>query len=246
MGKILPGLMLALLVIATATVAAAKDTNTTDYCAGVIGDCFTPQQDRVCLLRYGERCKAIYHWKVCLHQDCEERRLADKCDSPYYFLDQRPKMLGQRDLGRPLPLQESVSARDWQCLSTHGFFCDEVANEADCQQHYNQSCGELKNWLADARERCEKNHDSDCKRIDRLVKYRPATQEEMKKLGTRLPRGGSQVRDLLFEALDIRKNDAASNARLQPVLESITGLNIGSGRAWYDCTPQRPSIIDLE
>lgn len=228
----------------TTQTSSTLDTNAQDYCDGMVGDCFAPQQDRVCLLRYGVRCKAIYHWKVCLHEQCKSDRLADKCESPFYFLQQRPAVLGLRDLGRPLPLQEAVSALDWQCLSTHGLFCDEVANEADCQQRYNQSCSQLKNWLTDARERCRNQRDGDCDALELLVKYRPATQEEMKKAGVLLPQGGLQIRDLLFESMDILKNDVAANERLQPVLERMTGLNVTAARKWVDCTPQRPNIID--
>lgn len=226
------------------TSAAGIDTNRTDICEGVVGLCFTPEQDYVCKLRYGTHCWDVYYWKVCRFQDCEDRHLVDKCDSPFYFLDNRPVMLGRRDVSRPLPLRESVSAQDWTCLSSHGFFCDEVANETLCRQEYNQSCTELKNWLEAARQRCNANRDGDCKDIDVLLRYRPAPLEEVKKSGVRNASGGVTRYDLLFQSMDVTHNDAASNARLRPVLESITGLNIDPQRKWYDCDPQRHSIID--
>ncbi|MDD0538506.1 hypothetical protein PS023_23355, partial [Shigella sonnei] len=92
-------------------------------------------------------------------------------DSAFYFLDNRPVVLGRRDVGRPLPLRESVSGQDWQCLSTHGFFCDEVANETRCREDYNQSCDELKNWVDTARQRCVDSRDGDCKDLDILLRY---------------------------------------------------------------------------
>ena len=224
--------------------AAGIDTNRVDICESVVGLCFTPEQDYVCKLRYGTHCWDVYYWKVCRLQDCEDRHLVDKCDSPFYFLDNRPVMLGRRDVGRPLPLRESVSAQDWACLSQHGFFCDELANETLCRQEYNQSCAEMKNWVEAARKRCNDNRDGDCKDIDVLVRYRPAPLEEVKKSGVRNAAGGVTRYDLLFQSMDVTHNDANGNARLRPVLESITGLNIDPKRKWYDCDQQRHSIIN--
>ena len=49
------------------------DHQTLDWCDGVVGECFTSEQDYVCKLRYGTDCQSIYHWKVCLHQSCQSR-----------------------------------------------------------------------------------------------------------------------------------------------------------------------------
>ena len=213
-----------------------------DYCEGVVGNCFTQQQDYVCKLRYGEHCQDIYQWKVCLRQHCEANRLADKCDSAFYYLDQRPVMLGLRDLGRPLPIKEWVSAADWECLSAHGFFCDEVAYEARCQEHYRQSCGELKNWLSTARQRCINGRDGDCNDIDTLIRYRPAPVEEVKKAGTMNASGRVIVQDMLMQSLGVHRDDPMHTAKLQSTLNDITGLNpddnvrrsIDCERRWQD------------
>lgn len=213
----------------------ATDYQNADWCEGVVGDCFSDAQDYICKLRYGEGCQPVYHWKVCLHQSCTDRRLADKCDSPFYFLDRRPAMLGRRDLGRSLPLREWVSDRDWQCLSSHGFFCDEVAFEQHCQDYYRLSCDELKNWVTAAKARCEQSRDGDCRDIDVLIRYRPAPVEEVKKVGTMNASGAVITHDLLMQSLGVSRNDPADYGKLQPALESITGLNIRPSRHWFDC-----------
>ncbi len=225
----------------TDPLASSQDFQQTDWCEGVVGSCFTEDQDRVCKLRYGTDCARIYHWKVCLHQNCEDNRLADKCDSPFYFLDKRPVMLGRRDLGRSLPIREWVSDRDWQCLSVHGFFCDEVAHENQCEEDYRLSCDELKNWVEAARERCVKSRDSHCDAIDTLIRYRPAPVEEVKKAGTMNAAGHVITQDLLLQSQGIYKNDPQDFARMQPVLESLTGLNIGKGRRTFDCERTWPN-----
>ncbi|MEZ5508290.1 MAG: DUF4124 domain-containing protein [Gammaproteobacteria bacterium] len=214
---------------------AAVDYQETDACEGVVGDCFTPAQDYVCKLRYGTDCQSVYHWKVCLQQTCEDNRLADKCESPFYFMNHRPVMLGQRDLQRPLPIREWVSPQDWECLSGSGFFCDELAFEHQCQQQYHQSCTELKNWISSARQRCIKQRDGDCDDIDTLIRYRPAPVEEVKKAGIRNAAGGVVSQDLLLQQLGVHKAEPAADVTLQPVLESITGLNIRERRYRYDC-----------
>lgn len=211
-----------------------------DWCEGVVANCFTEQQDYVCKLRYGRECQDIYHWKVCLHQHCTDNRLADKCDSPFYFLDKRPNMLGRRDLGRPLPMKEWVSAQDWACLATHGFFCDEVAFEANCQEHYRQSCAELKNWVSTAQERCISARDGDCKDIDSLIRYRPAPVEEVKKAGTMNASGRVITQDQLLQSLGVHKNDPADYTKLQSTLQAITGLNIDKHRRRFDCERRWP------
>lgn len=211
-----------------------------DWCEGVVANCFTEQQDYVCKLRYGRECQDIYHWKVCLHQHCTDNRLADKCDSPFYFLDKRPNMLGRRDLGRPLPMKEWVSAQDWACLATHGFFCDEVAFEANCQEHYRQSCAELKNWVSTAQERCISARDGDCKDIDSLIRYRPAPVEEVKKAGTMNASGRVITQDQLLQSLGVHKNDPADYTKLQSTLQAITGLNIDKHRRTFDCERRWP------
>lgn len=212
-----------------------------DFCEGVVGNCFTEQQDYVCKLRYGDDCQDIYHWKVCLRQNCEDNRLADKCDSPFYYLDNRPVVLGRRDLGRSLPIKEWVAPAEWACLSTHGFFCDEVAYEARCQEHYRQSCDELKSWVSTARERCISGRDGDCDDIDTLIRYRPAPVEEVKKAGTMNASGRVIVQDMLMQSLGVQHNDPADAAKLQSTLNDITGVNPTSGvRRYVDCERRWP------
>lgn len=215
-----------------------------DFCEGVVANCFSTQQDQVCKLRYGRECQDIYHWKVCLHQHCTDNRLADKCDSPFYYLNERPGVLGLRDLGRSLPIREWVSAQDWECLSRHGFFCDEVAHEAHCQEQYHQSCDALKNWVASARERCVSNRDGDCKNIDILVRYRPAPVDEVKKSGTLNASGRTITQDRLLQSLGVEKNDPADRGKLQSTLDAITGLNIDAdtrkGRRRFECERRWP------
>lgn len=215
--------------------AVNTDYQQQDWCEGVVGACFSRQQDRVCKLRYGQPCQPVYHWKVCLHQRCIDDRLADKCESPFYFLDKRPNTLGRRDLGRPLPLQEWVSPQDWECLSTHGFFCDEVAFEANCQENYRRSCAELKNWVSTAKQRCIEARDGDCNDIDSLIRYRPAPVEEVKKAGTMNASGRVITQDLLLQSLGVYKNDPADVGKLQSTLQAITGLNIDDTRRRFDC-----------
>lgn len=207
----------------------------TDLCDGVVGDCFTEQQDYVCKLRFGLECKEVYHWKVCLHQDCNDKKISDKCDSPYHLLDRRPAVLTQRDMGRPMPLKQLVSDRDWQCLSLHGFFCDELAFEATCQQRYGQSCEMLESWVNAAQKRCKKQRGSDCDRVDGWKQFRPVSLEETKKAGARLPNGGVASRDFLLESLAVEKDDPAHYPQMQKALESLTGLNIRQRRRSYDC-----------
>lgn len=219
---------------------ANADYQRQDWCEGVVGDCFTEQQDHVCKLRYGQECQKIYHWKVCQHQHCTDNRLADKCDSPFYFLDKRPNVLGRRDLGRPLPVQEWVTAQDWECLSTHGFFCDELAFEANCQDYYRQSCAELKNWVSTAKQRCISARDGDCNDIDSLIRYRPAAVEEVKKAGTMNASGRVITQDLLLQSLGVHKNDPADVGKLQSTLQALTGLNIDKTRRTFDCERRWP------
>ena len=222
------------------TRSANADYQQQDWCEGVVANCFSEQQDYVCKLRYGQECQDIYHWKVCQYQHCTDNRLADKCDSPFYFLNERPEVLGRRDLGRPLPIKEWVSAKDWECLSVHGFFCDEVAFEADCQEFYRQSCAELKNWVATAQQRCISARDGDCKDIDSLIRYRPAPVEEVKKSGTMNASGRVITQDLLLQSLGVHKNDPADVGKLQSTLEAITGLNIDKRRRTFDCERHWP------
>lgn len=207
----------------------------TDLCAGVVGDCFTEQQDYVCKLRFGLACRQIYHWKVCLQQDCKDKKIADQCDSPFHLLDRRPAVLTRRDLGRPLPLQQLVTERDWQCLSQHGFFCDEVAFENACQERYGQSCEAMKNWVTAARQRCKQQRGSDCDSVDGWKQFRPVSVAESKKAGTRLASGGFSSHDYLLESLGVEQDDPAHYPQLQNALESLTGLNIRPRRRSFDC-----------
>lgn len=206
-----------------------------DLCEGVVGDCFTEQQDYVCKLRYSLPCKKIYHWKVCLQQDCEQKDVADRCNSPYHLLDRRPPVLTQWQMGRQLPLQELVSERDWQCLTQHGFFCDEVASEATCQERFATTCEALKGWAEAARTRCKKQRGSDCDDIDSWKQFRPLSHEEREKAGVRLVRGGSTSRDLLMESLGAEKDDPEQYPKLQQALEALTGLNIRDRRRSFEC-----------
>ena len=210
--------------------SAAKDPAEVDWCEGVVGDCFTEQQDYVCKLRYGLPCKKIYHWKVCLQQDCEDKKLADKCDSPYQLLDRRPAVLTRDQMGRVLALEEWVGERDWQCLSRHGFFCDEVAFEASCQARFGESCDALQHWAEAAQVRCEKQRGSDCNDIDSWKQFRPQSFEEKEKAGIRLAGGGVSARDRLFESLNVERDDPATYPALQAAMESLTGLNIREDR----------------
>lgn len=207
----------------------------TDLCAGVVGDCFSEEQDYVCKLRFGLPCEKIHHWKVCLNQDCNDRKVSDKCDSPYHLLDRRPAVLSRRDMGRPLPLRELVSDRDWQCLSRNGFFCDELADETTCGERYGQTCTELENWVAAAQERCKKQRGSDCQHIDGWKQFRPVSVDESKKGGARLRNGGVASQDYLMETLGVEKDDTERYPQLQTALESLTGLNIHPRRHRYQC-----------
>lgn len=218
-----------------AAAASGHPSQEQDHCAGKVGACFTKEQDHVCKLRYGKPCVEIYHWKVCLQQQCQANRLADRCESPFYYLDQRPVMLGPRDLGRPLPIREWVSADDWACLSRHGFFCDEVVDEAECQSRYRHSCADLQNWPALARERCVNARDGDCDSIDSLIRYRPAPLEEVKKVGTLNAQGRVVSQDLLLQALGVQRNDPRHADMLERTLRAITGLNLDGQRQFLDC-----------
>ncbi len=213
----------------------SSDANEEDLCEGIIGECFTPEQERVCVLRYGVECKEMYYWKVCLHQQCEEQRLGDPCDSPYYLLDHRPPILTQQDIGKPFPLHEQVSSYDWQCLNEHGFFCDEVAFDKDCQDQYGVSCESLKTWRIAAQKQCKQQRGADCNNLFTLNAYRPASIAARKKTGIQLRQGGVSSEDLLLTALGIEKGDTNDHPQLQSVLESLPGLNIRSRRRRYDC-----------
>ncbi|MDY6919036.1 MAG: DUF4124 domain-containing protein [Pseudomonadota bacterium] len=206
-----------------------------DLCEGVVGDCFTEQQDYVCYLRYGLDCRRVYHWKVCLQQDCQDQRIADQCESPFHLLDRRPAVIGERDLGRPLPLQELVSESDWQCLQRHGFFCDEVAVESRCQALYGQPCSVLKNWVSQARMRCQQQRGTDCDQVTGWKQFRPVTLAQREKAGARLPGGGVATRDHLLEALGVAQDDPEQYPALWQTLEALTGLNIRERRRRFDC-----------
>ena len=212
-----------------------KDAAEHDLCEGVVGDCFTEQQDYVCKLRFSLECKKIYHWKVCLQQDCQQKDISDKCESPYQLLDRRPPVMTRAQMGRVMPLQDLVSERDWECLSQHGFFCDEVAFEATCQQRFGQSCAALKSWATDAQAHCKKQRGSDCDDIDSWKKFRPLSLEEKEKAGIRLAGGGVSSRDQLLESLGVQKDDPETYPDLQQAMESLTGLNIRERRRRFDC-----------
>lgn len=213
----------------------ARDAAEQDLCEGVVGDCFSEQQDYVCKLRFSLECKKIYHWKVCLQQDCEQKDIADKCESPYQLLDRRPPVMTQAQMGREMPLQGLVSERDWQCLSQHGFFCDEVASETTCQQRFGQSCEALQYWAEAARQRCKKQRGSDCGDIDSWKQFRPLSIEEKEKAGIRLAGGGASSQDRLMASLGVERDDPATYPELQQALESLTGLNIRERRRRLDC-----------
>jgi hypothetical protein len=215
--------------------AAAVNYSETDLCEGIVGDCFTQQQDYVCKLRFGLPCAYLYHWKVCLQQDCQSKNIADKCESPYQLLDRRPAVLTQRDIGRPMPLQELVSARDWECLLQHGFFCDEVAFENTCQERYLMSCDDIKNWVARARMQCKTQRIGDCDDVDSWRRFRPVSVAERKKIGTYLRSGDLAVQDFLLMSLGVKKDDPSQYGLLQKALESLTGLNIRDRRRRFHC-----------
>ena len=207
-----------------------------DICAGVVGDCFSDQQDYVCKLRFGIECQTLYHWKVCLHQNCNDRKIADKCDSPYQLLSRRPIVITQRDIDRPLPLRENVSDQDWNCLTQHGFFCEEVAFEESCQKNYRRSCSELKNWVPSGLETCKKQRGSDCNDIDTLLHYRPVSVVESKKAGTLLANGNILSQDLFLQSIQADRDDPEQYPQLWMLLDSLTGLNIQAGqRQRFDC-----------
>ncbi|WP_317622539.1 DUF4124 domain-containing protein [Ketobacter sp. GenoA1] len=212
-----------------------EDASEDDLCEGVVGDCFTEQQDYVCKLRFSLPCKKIYHWKVCLQQDCEQKDISDRCNSPFHLLDRRPPVLTGLQMGRAMPLQALVSERDWQCLVQHGFYCDEVASESICQQRFGQSCSALKNWADEARTRCRKQRGSDCDDIDSWKQFRPLSHEERQKAGVRLATGGSTSRDLLMESLGVEQDNPDQYPQLRQALESLTGLNIRDRRRRFDC-----------
>ena len=212
-----------------------KDPNETDLCDGVVGDCFSEEQEQVCLLRYGLECREVYHWKVCLHQKCSDNFLGKLCDSPYYLLDNRLPILGKRDIGRPFPIEAQVSKSDWQCLNQHGFFCDEVAFEKRCQEQYDMSCETLKNWVEDALARCNHNRGKNCSDLKNLNNIRPTSLSTRRKTGFRAPRGGIASEDFLLDSLKARRDDKDQYEELWPVLESLPGLNIRDRRKRYDC-----------
>lgn len=215
-----------------------KDVSEHDLCEGVVGDCFSEEQDYVCKLRFGLECKEIYHWKVCLKQDCEQKKIADKCESPFQLLDRRPPVMTSDQMGRAMPLQELVSERDWLCLSQHGFFCDEVAFEATCQARFGQSCATLKSWPVEAQARCKKQRGSDCDDIDSWKQLRPLSIEEKEKAGIRLVRGGVSSHDRLLESLGVQADDPETYPDLQQAMEALTGLNIRDRRRRFDCDAQ--------
>lgn len=210
-------------------------SNQKDLCQGKVGACFTEQQDRVCKLRYGLDCQSLYHWKVCLEQRCTDERWADRCDSAFYYLDNRPIALNARDIGRELPLQTLLSEKDWQCLSQSGFYCDELTDEARCQHDYNQSCDSLYQWVNTAKSHCAERRDRDCDAIDTWVRYRPVSIIEAKKGGTINAAGIGIRRDLWLESLGLSGQSDANNPQLRPLLDAITGLNLGLSEFPHDC-----------
>lgn len=216
-------------------VVTIADPNETDLCEGVVGDCFTKEQDDLCGLRFGFECKEMYYWKVCAQKYCEIQRLGGRCDSPYYLLDNRPAVLNKRDIGRPFPLQAYVSSSDWQCLNEHGFFCDEVAFEKRCQDQYGLPCDTLKSWVKDAKAQCKKQRGTDCTDVFALNAWRPISNATRKKSGITLKSGGLSSEDFLLSSLGASQDNPDQYSELQPVLESLPGLNIRSRRRFYNC-----------
>lgn len=207
----------------------SNEANSTDLCKNAVGACFNETQDNVCKLRYGARCDTVYFWKVCRYQRCENERWTDKCNSTFDYIVNRPPMIGKRDLHRVFPLQNLVSAADWKCLSTSGFYCDELTNEDICQANYHQSCEQLRHWVDTVKSHCNESRDNNCEDISNLLRYRPIPDEEAKKGKIKM------AHDLWMEELNIVRESDATEAQFKPLLEALPGLNLGVTKEQHEC-----------
>jgi hypothetical protein len=187
-------------------------------------DCFDSEQHRVCLLRYSMLCGELVFWKTILREECEGKRGSD-CSDPAHMLQKRPMSMLLRDLDRLLPLRDRVSAQDFACLKTHGFFCDELEDESRCRDSYNLSCDELATWAQGLKEKCEESRDAYCDSPELVIDaFRPRSIEEVQRMGTRAAGRGVVVRDWLFIELDMKENDESRNAELEAVLSRLPGF----------------------
>lgn len=226
-----------------------RQTNLTapqpDYCVDEPGSCFSDAQDYVCKLRFGLDCYTAYYWKVCLRQSCHDKRIADQCESPFQLVRRRPAVMTEKDLGRPFPLRDQVSDKDWACLQQHGFFCDEVSFEQRCQSRYQQSCQSLKSWVSDARQRCLRQRGVDCDDVDSLLPYRPVSLEESKKAGTTNASGVRITQDWLMQSAGAERDDIDQYPELMALLNSLPGLNLDNPRLRYDCDDAMGNAFDF-
>lgn len=184
-------------------------------------DCFSSEEDQVCILRWGLHCEDVYLWSVCERQNCLRDKNRDTCASPFYYLDNRPNSMNSRDLGRTFPSRSAVSDGDWQCLLRTGLYCDEYSDAAKCESDYGQSCEALENWVETSFEQCRKNKSAnDCEKLVELIKRRPVTFKEQKRNGfSSFRRHVSH--DVLMGEHGFKRSDASKEDQMWKVLHRL-------------------------
>lgn len=188
--------------------------------------CFSKEDEKICLLRYGITCVELFFWKTIVREDCENNR-KEHCDDPERTLSRRPASLQARDLKADFPHTSHIDDRDQQCMLTHGFYCAELLNENVCRE-YDKPCDTLRKWVERSQVECrEKHRSSECEGKEFLQQYRPRSLAEIKFIGIQ---GGSGtfsrriIQDYLIIDSGVNRNDPQYGDVLQRILNELPGF----------------------
>lgn len=189
--------------------------------------CFSKEDEKICLLRYGIACVDLFFWKTKVREACEKAG-NERCDDPVRYIGRRPSALQARDLKAALPHTSQLNKRDQDCLLTHGFYCAEIRNEDICRE-YDMPCDKLQTWVERSQITCrEKFLKVECENSEYLHLDRPRSIAEIKFVG--VVGGGSGyiqrriIQDYLVIDSDVNRDDPNYKDVMQRLLDDLPGF----------------------
>lgn len=143
--------------------------------------------ETICLYRFSLSCDELMQWKQTAKELCERKHRSGLDCSGHPLLGYRPSGITMKTLARGFPFNDGLSKADQDCLATNGFYCDELQNEAYCEERFGQSCEKLRNWPELAVKNCQQRRELNCGSKEMYAEQRPKSFEEWNYLGRWLP-----------------------------------------------------------
>lgn len=189
--------------------------------------CFTKEDQKICLLRYGIACVDLFFWKTKVREACEKAG-NEHCDDPVRYINRRPAALQARDLKTALPHTSQLDKHDQDCLLTHGFYCAEIRNEDICRK-YDMPCGKLQTWVERSKIKCrEKFLKVECEDSEYLHLDRPRSIAEIKFVGVAGGGPGNTQRRIIQDYLiidsGVNRDDPNYKEVMQGLLDDLPGF----------------------